>query len=349
MNKSERVSIGGYAFSVDTEAYEIIKSYLSELEKHYSSMEGCQEILDGIEDRMAELLLEKCGTDGVVSVSAVNEVIGVIGHPESIDSESDTHTSESKESAQDEDKTKKKLYRNMEDKVIAGVCSGLSSYWNIDPVPVRFIFALLTLVMIPADAAYIIPLLYAILWICMPAAKTVRQRYEMRGEDISIDGIMKSVEEGAKEMGQAARKVGAAAQEIGKSSIWGEMMVMIQKAIGIMLFLLGICGVSACAGLVIGHSLPGVSILERQLVRELAFHNAALLGVIRTPWFMAMTMVVVFLPFVALLYEGIILTFGLKRPKWNPGLITFVLWLICCVVFFVLIALSLGADNLIMI
>ena len=39
----------------------------------------------------------------------------------------------------------KKLYRNIQDKKIAGVCSGLADYLSIDPTIVRLIWALVAL------------------------------------------------------------------------------------------------------------------------------------------------------------------------------------------------------------
>ena len=39
----------------------------------------------------------------------------------------------------------KKLYRNTQNKMIAGVCSGLADYINIDPTVVRVIWALIAL------------------------------------------------------------------------------------------------------------------------------------------------------------------------------------------------------------
>ena len=39
----------------------------------------------------------------------------------------------------------KKLYRNTSNKMVAGVCSGLAEYINIDPTIVRLIWALIAL------------------------------------------------------------------------------------------------------------------------------------------------------------------------------------------------------------
>ncbi len=40
---------------------------------------------------------------------------------------------------------KKRLYRNIDDKKLCGVCSGIADYFNIDPTIVRLIYALLSL------------------------------------------------------------------------------------------------------------------------------------------------------------------------------------------------------------
>ena len=79
MTEVQKVSIGGYAFTLEVEAYDIVKRYLDELEAHYSQREGGSEVMEGIEERMAELLYEKCGDDGVASVSHINEVIETLG------------------------------------------------------------------------------------------------------------------------------------------------------------------------------------------------------------------------------------------------------------------------------
>ena len=81
MTEVEKVSIGGYAFTLEKEAYAIVKQYLDELEAHYSQREGGVEVMEGIEERMAELLYEKCADDGVASVAQINEIIATLGKP----------------------------------------------------------------------------------------------------------------------------------------------------------------------------------------------------------------------------------------------------------------------------
>ncbi len=57
----------------------------------------------------------------------------------------------------------KKLYRSNTDKMIAGVCGGLGTYFNVDPTLIRLIFALLVVFGVGSGI-----LLYIILAIIMP-------------------------------------------------------------------------------------------------------------------------------------------------------------------------------------
>ena len=58
---------------------------------------------------------------------------------------------------------RKKLLRG-EDRVIAGVCSGVADYFDVDPTAIRVVWALLTVLtaVIPGIVAYIL------CWIIMP-------------------------------------------------------------------------------------------------------------------------------------------------------------------------------------
>ena len=79
MTDVQKVSIGGYAFTLEVEAYKIVKEYLDELNAHYAELEGGSEVMEGIEERMAELLYEKCADDGVASVAEVREILDILG------------------------------------------------------------------------------------------------------------------------------------------------------------------------------------------------------------------------------------------------------------------------------
>ena len=88
MKKVVKVSIGKIAFTVEEDGYLILKGYIEELNDHYREIQNGSEIVEGIEERIAELFLDKSGRSSVITSVIVNEVIMVLGRPEIIDEES---------------------------------------------------------------------------------------------------------------------------------------------------------------------------------------------------------------------------------------------------------------------
>ena len=85
MKEVERFSLGGYAFTLEQDAATLVGDYLGELEIYYDGREGGSDIMEGIEERMAELLLEKAGRDGVCTREMIEQIIGILGKPEIIE------------------------------------------------------------------------------------------------------------------------------------------------------------------------------------------------------------------------------------------------------------------------
>jgi len=88
-----------------------------------------------------------------------------------------------------EDKNIKKLYRNPDDKVLGGVASGLSAYFNFEVLYIRLAFVLL----IVAGGSGI--LIYLILWIITPVASSITERIRMKGGEITLDNIDSTIKE----------------------------------------------------------------------------------------------------------------------------------------------------------
>ena len=162
MKEVERFSLGGYAFTLEQDAATLVGDYLGELENYYDGREGGSDIMEGIEERMAELLLEKAGRDGVCTREMIEQIIGILGKPEIIEAAGEEEipgqagddrkgTGDDRKGAGDDERRsanggKRKLYRDMNDKVVAGVCSGLAAYLNTDAALFRILFAALTVV-----------------------------------------------------------------------------------------------------------------------------------------------------------------------------------------------------------
>ena len=363
MKEIEKVSLGGYAFTLDTDAAQLAADYLGELERFYAGREGGSEILDGIEERMAELLHEKCGYDGVVSKPVIEGIIAILGRPEQIEEEGDAGSEPgmAKEAGPEKDGApKRKLYRDVSDKVIAGVCSGLGTYFQTDKVFFRLLFAIGTAVTFfglgwhkgfSVSLELIFPVLYLILWICMPPARTVRQRWEQRGEDGTILGIQQSIESGAREIGEAV-------QAVGKSNAWKEIGNIFEKGIGLFLLIIGFSGLFAGGLAIFGsgalrhqgwlsgeHGFLGLAQLYNEGLSELYSEAPAIADAISQPWVQGLLILVVTLPFVGLLYGSLQLLFGFKSPKWHPGLVIFILWLMSIIAAGILIATGAASPE----
>ena len=365
MKEIERVSLGGYAFTLESDAARLAEEYLGELEKYYDGRSGGGEILDGIEERMAELLMEKAGRDGVVSRPMIEEAIGILGRPEDIEAAEEEAGAEGNSPAgpandgkgtSNDERRQRKLYRDLENKMVAGVCSGLAAYFKQDVALFRILFVLFTVVFtfgfwhhgVGWRISMGAPTIYVILWICMPAAKTVRQRWEQRGEDGTLNSIQRSVEAGAKEFEEAVKSVG-------QSSAWSEFANIFGKLIGVVLLIVGFAGLftgslwgfgSGWLGNRHGDGFLGLGRLYDQGLTELHMYAPQAAHALAQPGVNILVALVCFLPFLGILYGALQLLFGFKPPKWHPGLVIFILWLLSVVALGILVATGFISTEL---
>ena len=365
MKEIERVSLGGYAFTLESDAARLAEEYLGELEKYYDGRAGGGEILDGIEERMAELLMEKAGRDGVVSRPMIEEAIGILGRPEDIEAAEEEAGAEGNSPAgpandgkgtSNDERRQRKLYRDLENKMVAGVCSGLAAYFKQDVALFRILFVLFTVVFsfgfwhhgIGWRISMGAPTIYVILWICMPAAKTVRQRWEQRGEDGTLNSIQRSVEAGAKEFEEAVKSVG-------QSSAWSEFANIFGKLIGVILLIVGFAGLftgslwgfgSGWLGNRHGEGFLGLGRLYDRGLTELHMYAPQAAHALAQPGVNILVALVCFLPFLGILYGALQLLFGFKPPKWHPGLVIFILWLLAVVALGILVATGFISTEL---
>ena len=177
------INLGGYSFNIDEDAYTELKSYLRNLELHFAGEESSSEILSDIETRMAELFRTKITSyKQVINIDDVSQVISVLGTPEDI-SDNEGPSARDKFSSPGYHR----MYRDPDHRIIGGVCSGMGAYWDIDPLIIRIIFIALVL------AGGIGVLVYLILYIVLPEAKTTAQKIEMKGNPVNIHNIKDSV------------------------------------------------------------------------------------------------------------------------------------------------------------
>jgi phage shock protein PspC (stress-responsive transcriptional regulator) len=177
------INLGGYSFNIDEDAYTELKHYLKNLELHFAGEESSSEILSDIETRIAELFRTKItGYKQVINIDDVRQAISVMGTPEDI-SDSEGPSARDKFSSPGYHR----MYRDPDHRMIGGVCSGMAAYWDIDPLIVRVIFVALAL------GGGLGVLVYLILYIVVPEAKTTAQKIEMKGNPVNIHNIKDSV------------------------------------------------------------------------------------------------------------------------------------------------------------
>lgn len=181
MKEVKQCSISTIAFTLEVDAYDTLYTYINSIRQHYDDNADGEEIIADIEARVAELILSTHPADRVVSKALIDNIIRQMGSAEDICDESSS--AEPQEEPKKRKSHKRRLYRNIDDAPIGGVCSGVAAYIGCDPTVVR----LITLLLVLFGGASI--WIYIILWIVMPAALTARQKLEMRGEPITVTSI----------------------------------------------------------------------------------------------------------------------------------------------------------------
>jgi len=177
------INLGGYSLNIDEDAYTELKRYLKNLELHFAGEESSSEILSDIETRIAELFRAKLTSyKQVINIDDVRQAVAVMGTPEDI-SDNDGPSVRDKFSAPGYHR----MYRDTDHRIIGGVCSGMAAYWDLEPWIMRVIFVIL------AISGGLGILVYLILYIVLPEAKTTAQKIEMKGNPVNIHNIKESV------------------------------------------------------------------------------------------------------------------------------------------------------------
>jgi phage shock protein PspC (stress-responsive transcriptional regulator) len=188
MKKTINVNLNGRVFTMDEDAYRLLDNYLNNLRIYFRKEEGASEIIADFEARIEELLSEKTRLGyQVITIEHVETVIARVGKPadfadkEDVEEEKQTHFTETKD-------VKKKFFRNVEDKMFGGVCSGIAAYFGWDVLAVRIVFIILLF----ATSFWIVPF-YLAAWIFFPGAFTAEQKLRMYGKPITVENIGKTV------------------------------------------------------------------------------------------------------------------------------------------------------------
>lgn len=198
MKKTFSANINGRIFNIDEDAYSLLQNYLHQLHDTFGGEEG-REIVGDIEARIAELFDERLAAGAsVIVLTDVNRVIETMGRPEDL---SDSPVAEPTAATGGEAPAEmppvieinlpgqKRLFRNMQNRVLGGVVSGLGTYlgWEI------WIMRLILVVLALFTYFWPLTLIYMIAWMVIPAARTPRQILEMHGEPVNVETVGQTI------------------------------------------------------------------------------------------------------------------------------------------------------------
>ena len=282
MKKNITINLCGRLFQIDEDAYELLQQYIESLRQSFGHEEGGEEIVNDIEARIAELFAE-LNQQGIeaITIEHVKDIITRIGKPEELAGEEETNEGENGGHKYDSFKTAaegirdkfrvrtagKRLYRNPNDKMVAGVLSGIATYTGTDVTWWRIGFLLLVL----GSNFFLAPILhlfhmgfffhvnlafvlfYIVMAIVLPKAETPRQVLEMEGKDVTPQNLADVVIEDKEPLQRRRGCLGSVFSVI--FSIFAAFFVAIASIVGVVLL---VCLLLIIVSLVVVFTVPSV-------------------------------------------------------------------------------------------
>lgn len=317
MNEIKKCSLAGISFTMELDAYQALNDYIDSLKHSYEGDPDGEEIIADIEARIAELMLSAQPADAIVCLPLVKNIIKQMGSPEEIDNDKFDAAAESY-SAETTDRNgnpriPRRLYRDLQNRKLGGVCSGLANYFDIDPTWVRLIFAVPIVIAIFGtirifgnititlpNFSMLAGLSYLVMWFTIPAATSARQKLEMNGERVTAHNIRQATQ--------------SQAPDVTERTILANIVVIFGK---LLLIILKIFAAFILVGLVVGAGVLGLVALAA--IPMLAFDFTTGLALM---CFFG----VVIIPIGVLIYLAIALLIS-RRPNGRAILVVFLVWL----------------------
>ena len=182
MKEITRVHLAKTPYDIEVDAKKELEKYLRAIERAMDSDDAMREI----EARMVELLAERgVSSGGVISASDVADLRQKMGEPKEFsDGENETVDKAGSSTADTGEKPTKRLMRDRDHAVLGGVCAGIGAYWGINPLWIRIIAIISPFISFGTTI-----LIYIVMWISLPEAKTAAEKLQMRGEEVNFDTI----------------------------------------------------------------------------------------------------------------------------------------------------------------
>ena len=334
MKETKKCSLSGLAFTIEDDAYVTLKEYLDSLKKAYSKDPDGSEIIADIEARIVELILSAQDSERVVERPLIMNIIAQLGTAEDIREESAVDEEDSTRTPQGEPRIPRRLYRDMENARLGGVCAGIAKYFNIETAWVRLAcFVPLLLEFMSSAIPFMswfnalggnlfgcIVLSYLIMWIAVPAARTARQKLEANGEKITVQSIRDASAGGNNnDTDRVARPV--IAETV---TVFGRILIFLLKMLAaLIVFGLTIVALALFMGLC-------VLLFGNFNLGDIGGPASVLMSVAHGKLIAILCVSIVFIPVIILVYLLGCLIFGAKLNRWVL-FVMFLLWIVSMV------------------
>jgi phage shock protein PspC (stress-responsive transcriptional regulator) len=173
MNEVTQIHLGRQAFTIAADAHKVLRKYLDAIQQEVHD----SDVVEEVELRMSELLAERgIVGDKVILLKDVEFLKAQLGEPKDFNEETEGQ-------APPKSSETKRLFRDTDNAMIAGVAAGLANYFGIDVLLIRLIFVIAVV-----TGGWGI-LLYIALWLLVPEATTSSERLQMAGRPVTIDSL----------------------------------------------------------------------------------------------------------------------------------------------------------------
>ena len=187
MKKNISINISGIIFHIEEDGYNQLKEYLESINRYFSTFEDSLEIIADIETRIAEIFLSKL-KDGkqVIAAEDVEALIATMGSIKDFQAAEEegsfaVASVEPEEEHEGQPIFDKKLYRDNNRKLFAGVLSGIAYYFNVDPLWIRLLYVLLFfgIWILPSIGGFLF-IAYIVMWIIVPASDELKEERKIK-------------------------------------------------------------------------------------------------------------------------------------------------------------------------
>lgn len=325
MNKTISIGLAGFSFIIEEHAYIKLSDYLKSLRNALEKDEA-DEVMHDIEIRIVEIFRECLNTHNreVINTADVEKIIDQLGTPETIEEQENAYFSDKIKNT-DNNQTKQ-LFRDPTNRKIAGVCSGMASYFGMEITTMRLIWIGLFLALsILFGTSMLLLITYIILWISVPKAQTTTDFLKMKGKPIDFDNIKEESEKLTNKIGDFLGANSGSFTNIAKT-----ILKIIMTALGLFFaiwaIMLVISFIAVLSGIIIGNSY-----IDEYTGSDLFYHY---LNINILNWWAPISMIIL------IFVVGILLSINISIAMFSPKIKLRNSWIATGILFIALVITS---------